>query len=246
METMSRTSSTTQTRPPSRRSLAQYSQSSAVEMLKQRAQKRVFSFTAAIASDRRRASAASAFRMWKARRWAVFGPMPGSRVSASTRSWTGPANTGASAWPSAHAREAHAPRERPEPLRGEFLLSPEPVVERCPEQVLQHAGVVGVDRGRVDGHAADLLAGEGDLDRPAAGAALHDRLGQLGLRLCELGLHLLDLLHHLVHVHAVARFLVAGVWPALSAASPRRSLRRSPHESDRLGPSAERGRERRR
>src|SRR5437660_3280988 len=167
----------------------------------------------------RRASAWSTLRMWKARRWAVFGPMPGSRVSSATRSWTGPANSyrrraGVTASP--HAGKAHASGKRSQALRGEGLLSSQALVDGGADQVFEQAGVLGVDRGRVDGHAARLLAGELDLDRPAARRALDHGLGQLRLGLGELRLHLLDLLHHLVHVHQPC------VSSTISAAKPSR------------------------
>ena len=47
-----------------------------------------------IALARRSASAGSTLRMWKASRWALLGPIPGSRPSSSIRSWTGPSYIG--------------------------------------------------------------------------------------------------------------------------------------------------------
>src|ERR671932_300036 len=46
-----------------------------------------------MALARRLASSAGRRSKWKAIRWADFGPIPGSRPSSSTRSWTGPSYT---------------------------------------------------------------------------------------------------------------------------------------------------------
>ena len=102
---------------------------------------------------------------------------------------------------SAHPRQAHASGQGAEALVGQSLLRPQPVVEGGPQQILEHARVLGIHRLRVDAHPADLLAGELDLDGAAARRTLDHRQRQLLLGLRQLGLHLLDLLHHLVHVH---------------------------------------------
>src|SRR5580658_1287357 len=81
---MSRGSSTTQRMEPSRRGSLQMVQRSPSATLKQRGQRVVCSLTATMASARRVASSGATFRMWKARRWADLGPMPGRRPSSST------------------------------------------------------------------------------------------------------------------------------------------------------------------
>src|SRR5690606_11363869 len=63
------------------------------------AQKRTLSLTSVSTDASRRTSAGSAWRMWKAMRWALLGPTPGSRPSSSIRSWTIPSYTPATAWP---------------------------------------------------------------------------------------------------------------------------------------------------
>ena len=64
-------------------------QSGPVLMLKQRSQKTTSSRTATSAAARARASASGARSRWYVSRWAVLGPMPGSRENASMRRATG-------------------------------------------------------------------------------------------------------------------------------------------------------------
>jgi hypothetical protein len=82
-------SSTTQIRPPSRRSSWQMRQRGSSARLKQISQSPMRSLTSRIASARPVASSASARMMWKARRWAVRWPTPGSLPSSVMRRWTG-------------------------------------------------------------------------------------------------------------------------------------------------------------
>src|SRR5437660_441913 len=79
--TMSRGSSTTQTKVGSRLLSVHSSHSSPSDTLKQRVQKRMRSFTAEMAAASRRASSGDSLRRWKAMRCADLGPMPGRRPS---------------------------------------------------------------------------------------------------------------------------------------------------------------------
>src|SRR5689334_3921914 len=102
-------------------------------------------------------SAVGCFRRWKARRWAVFGPIPGSRWSASMSRPTdggaftqGRSGAGRRAPP---ARRSEEPRElAPEPagelrhLAGYHLPRlPERLVDGGEDEVLEHLGIVGGD-----------------------------------------------------------------------------------------------------
>src|SRR5712692_9519275 len=137
----------------------------------------------------------SARRMWKASRWAVLGPTPGSRESSWIRSSTAWGNSGKR---SAHqaGRQPQAGGHRLHALGGHLTRLLERLVEGSHHQVLQHLGVGG--EAGVDGHRHDLL-------RPRHhgldGAAARRGLYLLGLQVCldlgHLGLHLLDLLEHL-------------------------------------------------
>ena len=75
------------------------------------------------------------------------------------------------------------------------------LVDRRGDHVLQHLGVLGVDRLRVDLDLAQLhVAGHGHLDHPPTRAGLDDLVLELLLRLGHLSLHLLGLLEDLIHV----------------------------------------------
>src|ERR1700722_17910500 len=60
--------------------------------LKQTSHRPTFSLTSLIASARPRASCSEARRIWKANRWAVRLPIPGSLESSVTSLWMGGAN----------------------------------------------------------------------------------------------------------------------------------------------------------
>ena len=83
-------SSTTHRIDGSRRASRQIRQVSSSETFPQTTQNRTFSLTSRRTAARRFTSAGSAARMWKAMRWALFGPTPGRRPSSSIRSWTIP------------------------------------------------------------------------------------------------------------------------------------------------------------
>src|SRR5438128_7520499 len=101
-----------------------------------------------MALARRLASSAGRRSRWKAIRWADFGPIPGSRPSSSTRSWTGPSYTCLLAWrllaeEVAEARHAAEGVGDPaEPLGLQLLGLAEPFVDGRHDQILQHLDVV--------------------------------------------------------------------------------------------------------
>src|SRR5699024_11598353 len=91
-------------------------------------------------------SAGSTVSRWKAIRWALLGPMPGSRPSSSIRSWTGPSyipfppdSEAGQAEPAA----AEPARQGPESFRGQLLRGLRGVVDRPDHQVLQGLHVLG-------------------------------------------------------------------------------------------------------
>src|SRR5690606_37991604 len=214
MATMSRGSSTTQSRCGSRRSSAHTGHSSPSERLKQRVQNDTRSRASTMAWARRTASAFGIFRRWNAMRWADFGPMPGNRPNSSMSSWTDAEYTdarsvvlvaGLEQAAEATAEAAHrllhlGSAEQPaeiEPAHRRLLglvHLADGVVQRGEHEVLEEARVVGVDDARVDAHRAEVEpAGDRHDDRAAAGRPLDDRVRRLGLRGEELLLHLLGL-----------------------------------------------------
>src|SRR5690606_28711621 len=86
-------SSTTQMVASERRGSRHTRHSSSCATLPQRSQKRTLFLTSVRASTSRLTSSGSAARRWKAMRWALLGPTPGSRPSSSIRSWTAPSYT---------------------------------------------------------------------------------------------------------------------------------------------------------
>src|SRR3954468_256748 len=107
------------------------------------------------AATSRVTSADSAASRWKAIRWALFGPTPGSRPSSSIRSWTAPSYT-VFLWSRSEAGEAEAAtgaatqaaREGAHGGRGELVGRALGVVQGSDDEVLQRLEVVGVDRRR--------------------------------------------------------------------------------------------------
>src|SRR5580700_7502595 len=85
-------SSTTQTRRWLRVALVQYTQGSTSVMLLHTEQRRRLALTSRTATARASASSSLERRMWKARRWALFAPTPGSFFSSSIRRDMGSAN----------------------------------------------------------------------------------------------------------------------------------------------------------
>src|SRR5262245_59836803 len=140
--------------------------------------------------------------MWKAKRCALFGPMPGSRPNSSMRSCIAPSYIGSEAWQAQAAAQAtHATADRAHLLLGELANRLGDVVHRRENKVLQRFDVFGVDHRRIDPHRPELArSGSGDGDERAAGRARNLGLGQLGLSLRELLLHPLRLFHELLQV----------------------------------------------
>src|SRR5690349_11043340 len=191
-------SSTTQSTSFVRRGSRQTRHCSDSATLKQVVQNRTSSFTLRSAVASRLTSAGSADRTWKAIRWALLGPTPGSRPSSSIRSWMAPSYT------CSEPREAEAAETaggRPHLRLGELALRLGGIPDRGEHQVLQRLDVVGVDRLRIDPHRLDLAEPRHQHGHQATtGGAGHLGGGQLGLRLRDLLLHLLRLLHDLLHV----------------------------------------------
>ena len=80
-------------------------------------------------------------------------------------------------------------------------------VDRTHEQILEHLGVVGIDRLGLDRDLDDLeRAGGLDRDRAAAGGVLDELRLQLLLSDLHLLLHLAELGHHLLGIDLRHRF----------------------------------------
>src|SRR3954447_9747669 len=144
---MSLGSSTTQSTSLLRRVSRQTRHCSDSATLKQVVQKRTSSFTLRRELASRFTSAGSADRTWKAIRWALFGPTPGSRPSSSIRSWMAPSYTGSE---SREGEAARAAGRRTHLLLGQLPHRLGPVVDGGKHQILQRLDIVGVDRLRVD------------------------------------------------------------------------------------------------
>src|SRR4051794_20937399 len=243
---MSRGSSTTQTTVASRRSSEQIEHCGPSEMLKQRVQKVMRSFTSVMERARRTASSFGSFRRWNAMRCADFGPTPGRRPSSSIRSWTGPAykpllrGSGAvGASTAEQAAEAATHAEAAHGLLVDVVDLGQSIVQGGEDEIFQHADVVGIDGPRVDGDPLELHAAvRGDLHHPAAGSAFHDLLGRGRLRLHQLRLHLLSLLEEGGQVDGLLVTHAVGCFRALGAAGSRDLLgsrKRLPHSVLRRG-----------
>ena len=117
--------------------------------------------------------------MWKASRWALFGPIPGSRPSSSIRSWTGPSYMLALR-SEGQAAAAEPTGQRAELAGGDGLGLVVGVAYRGHDQVGQGLGVLGINGFGLD-RQTDQLAGAGDRrgDQVPTGGALDLRLGQL-------------------------------------------------------------------
>src|SRR5690349_3536555 len=75
------------------------------------------------------------------------------------------------------------------------------VVGRGDDEIFKHLALVGHEQGFVDLDAAHLaFAVQGHLHHTAAGAAVHFRLGELGLEFGHARLHLLRLFQHLAEI----------------------------------------------
>src|SRR3954454_24734673 len=133
-------SSTTQSTSLVRRGSRHTRHCSDSATLKQVVQNRTSSFTLRSAVASRLTSAGSADRTWKAIRWALFGPTPGSRPSSSIRSWMAPSYTGS------EPREGQTTGGRAHLFLGELPLRLGRVVDRREHQILQRLDVLRVHR----------------------------------------------------------------------------------------------------
>src|SRR5688572_2462237 len=186
MATTSLGSSTTQSTSLLRRVSRQTRHCSDSATLKQVVQKRTSSLTLRRESASRFTSAGSADRTWKAIRWALFGPTPGSRPNSSIRSWMAPSYTGS------EPRKGQAAGGRTHLLLGELTLRLGRVVDRGEHQVLEGLDIIRVDGLGIDPHRLELTQpGDHHGDEATAGGAGQLGRGQLGLRLSDLLLHLL-------------------------------------------------------
>ncbi len=170
--------------------------------------------------------------MWKASRWAVRLPMPGSLASSVTSRWIGGAFTAGSrrAPPEAgqaHRAEVQAAGEAAHLLLGQRLGRADRLVGRGEHEVLQQLDVLGIDRGGIDHDVLDLqIAGHLDLHHAAAGGRLDRLVLELLLGGHHVGLHLLDLLEHLLHVRLGHQWASASSsWVSSSASNA--SLKRA-------------------
>src|SRR3954454_10330529 len=150
MATTSLGSSTTQSTSLVRRVSRQTRHWSDSATLKQVVQNRTSSLTLRRAVARRFTSAGSADRTWKAIRWALFGPTPGSRPSSSIRSWMAPSYTGSEPW------QGQATGGRAHLRFGELALSLGGVVDRGEQEVLEGLHVIRVDGLGIDRHRLEL------------------------------------------------------------------------------------------
>src|SRR5215212_453302 len=161
-------------------------------MLKQRSQKTTLSRTSTRAAARTRASPSGARRRWYVRRWAVLGPIPGSRENASINRATGSIRVDGTGRRGLEARDPEAARHRRHLLLGKPPRGSEGIVDRRDDQVLEHLDVRRVDRRRIDRDGDELLlSGDHCADDTAAGRAVHGRVAQLALDALHLLLHLL-------------------------------------------------------
>src|SRR2546425_186036 len=183
-------SSTTHTWLLSRSASAQIRQGSVSVMLKQREQRRRVSLTSRRAVARARASSRLLRRRWKASRWADLAPMPGSLRNASISRSSGAASRITSQPGDAEGAD----------LLGHRLLDLAPgLVDRDPDQVLEHLHVLRLDDLGRDAHGEELVgAAHGHAHHAATGRGLDLHLGDL---LLQLLLHLLRLLHQRLDVH---------------------------------------------
>src|SRR5215210_3094236 len=163
--------------------------------LKQTVQKRTSACTRCSAATSRPTSALSAASRWKAIRWALLGPTPGSRPSSSMRSWTAPSYTvgflgsrecggrGRADERGLQARQTHAAEAAGQGAHaagGELRGGPRGVADGGDHEVLQRVDVVRVDDGRGDGERGQLTAaGHRRRDQATAGGAGDLAAGEL-------------------------------------------------------------------
>src|SRR5688572_11330797 len=175
-------SSTTHRRPASRPGSPQIRQGSASVMLKQCEQWTIRALRSARASASSRTAATGCFRKWNARRWAVLGPMPGSRSSASSSRETAGGWAATRPLHQAGKLRAEAAGDLGHLARHQLARLPERLVGGGQHEILQHLGVVGGDHLAIDPDGEELLVAVGLYDHhPATGRGLHLLLADLFL-----------------------------------------------------------------
>src|SRR4051812_41755095 len=157
------------------------------------------SLTSCIAAARRSISSRGVLSTWKARRCALFAPMPGRRCSCSISLVSGSGRLIGQSAASKHAGDFQAAHHPAHLLLHAFVGLALRVVDRRENQVLQHLDIVFRYRFGIDLQREHLLgAVHGHGDHAAAGVALDLHLGHLLLHAL---LHLLRLLHELLRIH---------------------------------------------
>src|SRR5215211_712567 len=181
-----------------------------------------FSRTSRIASARAIASESGARRMWKASRWAVRCPTPGSFASSPISRWIGPAYMACLGLETRQTHAAEPAGDPTEPVRGQLLSGADRLVDGGEHHLRKHLDVLRVGCARIDRDLEEAqVAAHLHLDHPAAGARLDDLVLELLLLGGHVRLHLLELLHHRIQVepagplrspgHPVASFGSASV-----------------------------------
>src|SRR5713101_1433759 len=200
MASTSSGSSTTHRIDRSRRGDRQMAQRSPSAMKKHCSQKRMRALSSTRAPASRSTEARGARTGEKERRWAVLGPMPGSRPSSSISRVSAP-GTSVIGLPQ-HARRQTEPAQpagqRPQLPGRQVARLLQGVVHRRQDQVLQHVHIARVDDFGFDRDRQYLLVAVGyHRHHAAASRAGHRLLPQLLLDLAHASLHLLQLLEHL-------------------------------------------------
>src|SRR4029453_6518034 len=90
-------------------------------------------------------SSGSAARMWKASRWALFGPIPGSRPSSSIKSWIGPSYMVKNRSERQSATHAESTGQRPQLAGGDRLSLVRGIAYGRHDQICQGFGVTRIN-----------------------------------------------------------------------------------------------------
>src|SRR5512140_290638 len=189
--------STTHRSFSSRRSSRHRPHSSASVRLKQRPHRCTFCFTSEMAAARSRAYSSGARRMWKARRCAVFSPMPGSLASCATNRFR------ASGLISGEARDLHAAGDLRELLLGVLVRLGQRGVHGGGHEVLEHGEIIRVDERLVDLDGLDRRRAGGDDGHAAVpGLPLDGLVGERLLPRLDLLGQLVGLPDEVVQIHA--------------------------------------------
>src|SRR5512146_2253587 len=197
--------STTHNSFSSRRSSRHRPHSSASVRLKQRPHRWTFCFTSEMAAARSRAYSSGARRMWKARRCAVFSPMPGSLASCATSRFnaSGLMRAVERLERSGDARDLHAAGDLRELLLGVLVRLGERGVHGGGDEVLEHGEIVRIDQRLVDLDRLDRRRAGGDDGHAAVpGLPLDGLVGERLLARLDLLGELVGLPDEVVQIHA--------------------------------------------